>query len=221
MCAGDTVDCLNTIAHSKELKEFNVSQPERFTLLHDVTEAFGKNGGHWCCLGRDGEEKLSILVEQALKPFYASGKSRSPRIVEIGSHQGVSTCVLNRYGDVASYDIKKWDFRDKIVEKFKPINKFTMDFVTIPGETVEDGNKWLFQQLPNAEFDVAFIDGNHEYESVEVNFASVKHCSAVIFHDYSPQTLAHVRRTCRFVDGIIEGRTTKIPAFALWEKWPR
>ena len=176
-----------------------------------LQERFGPDGTHWSCLGGNGLKKFCTLIEMAF------GKRDNLKIVEIGTHRGVSSCILARYGTVETFDIKDWNLRDEVIEFFGMTNR--VKFKQIPCGSVQDGNAKLTNWLKEKTFDLAFIDGNHEYESVEENFEAVKHCGTVIFHDYSRNNF-HEHRTVKFVDSIPEGKVTPLEPFALWQKDP-
>ena len=191
-------------------KKTTKQKPDKQLGIGEIVEkALGKDGTHWSCLGKDGERKLRSLI------VHAFPRKRTLKIVEIGTHRGVSACILSAYGMVDTYDVKDWDLRDRVLEIVGPINK--VNFHLIPtGEDVAKGNDWLTGGLKDKSFDLAFIDGNHAYESVMKNFRAVKHCGVVIFHDYTHNKF-HEARTVAFVNQIPAGRITKYKGFAMWQ----
>lgn len=173
-------------------------------LLLEVKRVFGDDGIHWSCLGNHGEKKLEALIRLAAPELVQRGRMN---IVEIGTHQGVSSVILARYGDVTTFDTKAFDLRDKVWEQFG-----VRDCMT---PILTQGDPFTASVLENMEFDLAFIDGCHEIANVKANFEAVQKCGRVIFHDYEPRL--HGERTVKFVDGLRDGRTTKLIPFALWE----
>lgn len=174
-------------------------------LAETLEAAFGRDGLHWSCLGRDGESKLRALVIEALRTHRAP---REPVIFEIGTHQGVSSVILAEYGRVITVDVKDWPLRQSVWDHFGVSERCT--FVPV------HSNGHILELVKYHQFDLAFIDGNHEFESVKPNFRAVKKCGRVIFHDYTHNEF-HQHRTVKFVDSIPIGRVTKLPPFALWE----
>jgi len=195
------------------------------TITSKVLERFGATGTHWSILEDDGEYQLCTLVSE-LFPL-----RHDLSIVEIGTHQGVSASVLAKFGIVNTYDVVDWPLRDEIIEHLG--NSHRIEFKLIPTENggkqlpgepdrmniIREGNEWLSAELRNKTFDIAFIDGNHEHESVVQNFESVKHCGVVVFHDYNKNQF-HNHRTVRFVDSIPKnygGNIRTNEPFAVWQ----
>ena len=170
---------------------------------------FGPDGTHWSVLGKDGRTKFKRLIKKA------GGGREDLKIVEIGTHRGVSACILAEYGMVETFDIKDWDLRDEIIGFMGMTAR--VKFRQIPCGSVEEGNAKLTDWLKQKQFDLAFIDGNHAYESVQENFEAVKHCGTVIFHDYADNDF-HRDRTVKFVDSIPDGEITRDEPFAMWQR---
>jgi hypothetical protein len=181
---------------------------DKHNLAQRIRDAFGSDGLHWSCLGRDGERIVKRLIHLAAPTFTGEISSGPLRIVEIGTHQGVSAVILSQFGEVDTFDIKHWTLRDEILAHFGCVEK-------VRTHIVED-NKDLARQLDQMEFDLAFVDGKHDYADVAANFQAVKKCGRVIFHDYAHNRF-HEERTVKFVNSLPDGRTTKMEPFALWE----
>jgi predicted O-methyltransferase YrrM len=180
------------------------------SLLEKITERFGEEALHWSALEKGGEATLRALMER-IKFKHKRAGGGDMRIVEIGTHYGVAACLLAEYGTVETYDITDDEFTAPVIRKFGHgrVNR------TVRRLTAQEGNAWLIQYLPRQHFDLAFIDGDHEYQSVHDNFAAVQHCGRVIFHDYGTgPSFPGVRK---FVDSIQTGRLHIAHPFALWE----
>lgn len=177
-----------------------------YTVRDRIATALGVDGLHWACLAGEGERKLRTFVEAALKTRAPGGV---PHIVEIGTHQGVSACILADYGEVTTWDIKQWPLYDRVVEALKPRNR-------IERRLVRD-NAHLARELAaiTGAYDLAFVDGCHDYQPCLENFAAVRGCGRVVFHDYEHD--AYTGRVVKVVDEIRDGRITKWSPFALWE----
>lgn len=181
-------------------------------MLAKITEVFGADGNHWSCLGNDGERQMRSLLSLA-RPIHGECYGT---IIEIGTHQGVSACLLSEYAQqVITFDVKDWWLRKDVMEFLG----CQVDFRLLKANTAKDSNREISDILKGLDFDLAFIDGDHSYESVCDNFEAVKRCGRVIFHDYK-HNKCHLPKTVKFVDSIPDGRTTKLEPFALWERWP-
>lgn len=196
---------------------------DRRTIAQRVAQRFGPAGLHWSLAeADDGEAALCDLV--MMTPAYKVRQTLG--IVEIGTHQGVSAAILSQFGFVRTYDPVDWPLRAEIL-RFLDV-EHAVEFTLIPTccegrefapatrtRAIAEANAWIAAHLREQVFDVAVIDGNHDYASVAANFDAVRHCGAVIFHDYSDNGF-HRERTVRFVDGIRAGRVLRHPPFALW-----
>jgi len=195
------------------------------TITGQVRERFGSTGTHWSIIDDDGEVVLRRLVE-TLFP----GR-KDLRIIEIGTHQGVSAAILAEYGIVHTFDVVDWSYRDEIIEHLGAGHRIVFSLVPTSNhgkglptgaartKIIEEGNEWLSVELRSRTFDFVFIDGNHDYDSVVSNFESVNHCGCVIFHDYRHEPL-HKDRTVRFVDSVEReygGTITRMEPFAVWK----
>ena len=63
-------------------------------------------------------------------------------------------------------------------------------------------------------FDLAFIDGGKN--DVARDFASVKHCGAVLFHDYASRGQRSLDAVYNFVNGLPQEQVKIMDIFALW-----
>jgi hypothetical protein len=126
--------------------------------------------------------------------------------VEIGTWRGVSTAILAHYADkVSTFDLKYYDIAPHvwIWAGIQPKIKYY----------VADSNVAKQQWIDSLDFDFAFIDGGHHYEDVRLDFALVKKCGRVLFHDYTKECPGIIK----FVDEIKEGKVERNDPFAYWE----
>ena len=137
-------------------------------------------------------------------------------IVEIGTHLGLSAAFLAQYAPkVYTFDV----MFDQLEEKFKEsVKKYNLEEIW-KYLNVENKIERRFVSLgevadvSDLNFSFAFIDGDHKYESVKKDFNAVKHCGAVMFHDYNNKCGVN-----KFVDSIDIGKVIKKPPLALWIK---
>lgn len=104
------------------------------------------------------------------------------RILEIGTLKGVSSAYLSLFADVTTLDIKHYPETDILWEYIGSKDKIDFRLVRDDEHKAEIVN--------DLDFDFAFIDGMHSYESVKSDFNLVKKCGKVLFHDYYPIKVA-------------------------------
>ena len=102
-------------------------------------------------------------------------------IIEIGTHNGLSTAILTQYGRrIFTFDIALrnaeyiWNLlkvRNKISSYVGNNIKYEIDYIR---------REWKGR----VKFNFAVIDGWHEYYSVKADFEMVSFCGRVLFHDY-------------------------------------
>ena len=66
--------------------------------------------------------------------------------------------------------------------------------------------------IRSLDFDFALIDGNHSAASAAADFAMVRRCGAVLFHDYDEKTGVQ-----QFVDTLPLDQVTIMDIFAFWQ----
>ena len=144
-------------------------------LMRERLASFGKSyttgiAWGWTACRTEQEPTFRRLLEN-LKPT---------NILEIGTHQGVSTALLAEYGDVITVDILPNPQREKVWE-----------FLGVTGRIEEHVHK--IQDKRDAEIvraaklsDLAFIDGSHMMRDLEYDFGLVASagCKQIILHDY-------------------------------------
>jgi len=186
-------------------------------FIKELEKKFGKEIGLHSCM----------LFEKDFRRFLDKIK---PKIfVDIGTFKGLSTgFVAKYYADIVyTFDIdrgeglaghglsrkcgqkeleikyKVWDYlgvRDKIRE-----------FILNPSTQYQE-KKVI---LANTQFDMALLDGDHQYKYVKQDFELVKKCGAVIFDDFYWANGDDVRRFLCELSG--QGEAIKVgERFALW-----
>ena len=149
---------------------------------------------------RDGAGVIEGLLE--------GGKYR--RVLEIGTYRGVSSAYISQFCDrVITIDLVKGKLeRDNQVfnrgKFWRALNIHNIDLRLVRS------NSEKAEVVSKEDFDFAFIDGDHSFEGVSVDFDLVKRCGAVLFHDYLPGN-----DVARFVDGL-KPAARQIDMFAFW-----
>jgi hypothetical protein len=140
-------------------------------IKEKLMSKFGNHINHMSCIYlRDGETRLRSFLD---------GKKFNT-IIEIGTYQGVSAAVLSEYADkVYTFDIKKQELTDKIIEylKIKNINSIIMSPSSI--------KKYIKDLFINQKIDLCFIDGEHFNGELKKDYEMCKECDNILIHDYS------------------------------------
>lgn len=143
-------------------------------IQQELIDKFGGIINHMSCIYlRDGERHLRSFLEE-LKPM--------DTIIEIGTYQGVSACVLADYAKrVFTYDIKNInsDLKNEIVNFLNAQNVYC--FIGKPKE-IEIQIQRVFKK---EKVDLCFIDGEHFGGELEKDFDMCKECNRIIIHDYA------------------------------------
>lgn len=133
--------------------------------------------------------------------------------IEIGTHNGLSAIILTNWAKrVYTFDISLrnseflWRFfgvRDKISSFVGPRSELEWEINYIQ-------ENWLDVGVVE-HFNLAYVDGSHDYEWVKKDFELVKFTGRVLFHDYD--LIPDVRK---FGDEI--GATWVSPNIGMWCK---
>lgn len=114
-------------------------------------------------------------VLEGLESFVAENDFSGKTCVEIGSWKGLTAVVLSRYfEEVISIDICPNEEKHAIA-KFLGIDNIR--FLDIKD------NEEKATVINNLQFDAAFVDGDHARDT-ETDFALVRRCGHVLFHEY-------------------------------------
>jgi predicted O-methyltransferase YrrM len=132
-----------------------------------------------------------------------------PRVVlEIGTHFGVSAALLRLVAPrVITIDLVGLPTAREVLETAEVSD-------VVPLVVADDGEKQML--LESLSFDLAFLDGDHSREGVELDFALTRKCGRVLFHDYEEIPNTAFPGVRGFVDAISEGAVTRDQPFAWW-----
>lgn len=125
---------------------------------------------HWSCASEGQEPTFRGLIE-VVGPT---------RIVEIGTHEGLSAGLLAEYGEVTTVDIFPGpnERRARLWKALKVDHRITEE-VHRDQQGRDDA---IRKAVKGAQ--LAFIDGSHLLRDVAYDFQLTESCGAVIFHDY-------------------------------------
>lgn len=109
-------------------------------------------------------------------------------IIEIGTNNGLSAAILTNWtdGHVFTFDIshRNCDYIWDLLKVRNKISCFIGSRQELEWEINYMLNNWQDAQIKlDFKFDLAFVDGNHEYEWVKRDFELVKFTGKVLFHD--------------------------------------
>jgi predicted O-methyltransferase YrrM len=110
------------------------------------------------------------------------------RVLEIGTYRGITAALMAQYvGHVTTIDLShgkmQWD--DQIFDRHKLWSALGAKNIKLQ---LVDNDAHKAALVPTLDFDFAYIDGDHTYRGVSLDFDLVRRCGAVLFHDCSPGT---------------------------------
>ena len=118
--------------------------------------------------------KGSAIQNPEFREFFKSIKIKT--VVEIGTFRGISSAYMAQFAKtIFTFDIVNYKVKYKVWEDLGLTNK-------IHYYTVKNSNE-IKQVLDKIKFDFAFIDDDHQYETVKENFKLVSNCGKVLLHD--------------------------------------
>lgn len=121
------------------------------------------------------------------------------RIVEIGTHEGVSTALLAEYAPVETFDILPNHFRKKVWAETNPQFEIKENIIT------SSARRDAAISAAVAVSNFAFIDGCHLMPDVERDFRICAPTGCVVLHDYW-QTPGNWPDVKEFVDRLPRSR---------------
>lgn len=138
-------------------------------IIDQLRERFGQDK---CTGTMVGHESYIVKLLRIIQPKH---------FVEIGTYRGMSTALWALHcRHATTIDINELPICKEIWDFLEVSDKITHKIVASSDETDEF--------LANIDFDMAFIDGEHNAKAVECDFGATQKCGCVLFHDYKPDT---------------------------------
>lgn len=129
-------------------------------------------------------------------------------LLEIGTANGISALICSFHAEkVITIDINRFPMAETYWFTFR--QRDSIDSYVV------DDDRDKARLIESLDFDCAFIDGDHSYEGVELDFGLVRECGTVLFHDYWEVTDKGVRD---FVNTLPKNEMYFDEPFALWKK---
>lgn len=140
-------------------------------------------------------------VLEGFEPFIRAQGFRGKACVEIGTLKGLTAIVLSRYFDrVETIDVMDDPMKRQIAA--------SLGIRNIVFHTVKD-NAEKASLVDSLDFDGAYVDGDHARDT-ESDFALVRRCGQVLFHEHWPAQPAVMKLCGRLGNVATQGK------FALW-----
>lgn len=136
-------------------------------------------------------------------------------VLEIGTYRGCAAAEIAQYCErVITIDLKHGKL-EQMGERFDRHAFWeSLGVRNIELHLVKnDAKKHLL--VGGLAFDFAFIDGAHD-ASIANDFALVRRCGHVLFHDYDPRGREDLDHVCNFINTLPKEQIQVMDIFALW-----
>lgn len=152
---------------------------------------------------QDGK-KVFLCNEKVLKEFFAGKLVKY--CLEVGTYLGVMSLILSRYCQkVSTVDILPRTDALALWDRYGADVTYN----------VSNDQSEIDKYVKALDFDFAYVDADHTYESVKHDFSLVKKCGRVLFHDYYTKHHPGIKK---FIDELPEEELTFFDPFVYWEK---
>jgi hypothetical protein len=167
-------DAKDIVYYPQEINHEDIVGDSDFILK--VMLEFGYRIARGSAAGVNGESQF-VLQERLFRKCLSDKEIH--HVVEIGTWRGVSAAVLAHYvNKVTTVDIRYYDEAPRVWLWAGVQEK--IEYVVVDDDRVKEAI------ISDLDFDFAFIDGEHSYDAVALDFELVKRCGRVLFHDYCP-----------------------------------
>lgn len=134
-------------------------------------------------------------------------------VLEIGTHRGCGTAEIAQFVEhVVTIDLHngRLEKRGEPFDREELWRRLGVNNVSMV--LVEDDDE-KEKVVAGLDFDLAFIDGSHEYADVRRDFRMVRRCGRVLFHDCDRNNPGQV---LDFVDSLPADQRQQLDIFVLW-----
>ena len=136
-------------------------------------------------------------------------------VLEIGSFRGVSAAVMSQYcAQVVTVDLKHGDLEQHAIALDRRAFWQSLGVDNVELFLVADDIEKA-ALISSLAFDFAFIDAGKD--DIATDFALVKRCGRVLFHDYDDRGQPSLNMVYDFVNSLPKEQVTVMDIFALWE----
>lgn len=136
--------------------------------------------------------------------------------LEIGTYRGVSAAEMSTYCDrVITIDLEHGKLEHGGEDFDRRAFWSSLGVTNVDLRLVRD-DAHKAQVVAGLDFDFAFVDGAHD-ETVAFDFALVKRCGAVLFHDYCKRS-GKRSYVYDFVNTLPKDQVQVIDIFAFWKR---
>lgn len=179
-------------------------------ICSSLKDNFGKRIFFGSALGKNVPYKEKQVIECCEMMFRGYLKDIT-NAVEIGTKYGLSALLIAHY----AYHLTTID----IIPRTEPMRIWDL-YGLSPKITyaVVDDNKEKAEYVKGLDFDFAFIDGDHSYEGIKLDFKLVRKCGRVLFHDYDYSEPPLKDDVNRFIEELPKEEVKINEPFAYWEK---
>lgn len=183
----------------------HVAQNEHICIV--INKWFGLISMHGTAISDGiGIADNGVVVTKCTEPFLYDffREKEIKHCLELGTYAGVMSLVLARC-------CKKVTTID-VVPRTEPIRLWEV-FGEDVDYFVSRKQSEIDNKVNSLDFDFAYIDADHAYESIKHDFGLVRKCGKVLFHDYFSD---HEGIKC-FVDELPKEELTFLKPFVYWE----
>ena len=141
--------------------------------------------------------------------------------LEIGTYRGCSAAEMAQYVErVVTIDLKRGrlELAGENFDRYAFWASLGVDNIDLRLVADDREKQTLIESL---DFDIAFIDGGHDAASVKADFAMVKRCGRVLFHDADDNRLRATKADApnavfEFIDSLPKDQVEFMGIFAMW-----
>lgn len=139
------------------------------------------------------------------------GGGEYKRVLEIGTYRGVSSAYMSQFCErVTTVDLinGKMEQDHQLFDRVRFWEALNIENIDLRLVCCDASKAAV---VGAAEFDFAFVDGDHEGDGPRKDFELVKRCGAVLFHDYDGHN-----GVTELIDSLPKSQVEIMDIFAFW-----